>query len=370
LWGAALVLAVLALVGSTGALTDLWVSLLYRDIEPDKAAALQANLSNIQRGLWLSAVLAAALAGSWHLRTRGWFSSTAWVSIVVLLAILDPLRVDGQFIRVVDVRSIYARDEVTDFLLRQAREGAPFRVATVRAPYGVNQFAFFGLEEEAGHHGNELGRYRDLVEEAGLNARVLQLLNVRDLVSGVLLQSSEVQEVFRGRAAVVYELPWALPRAYVVSEFEVLPDSLALRRLLDPEFDLTRSAVLDQAPGELEPGATGRVAWRVRELDALALEVVASGPALLVVSDNWYPAWQATVDGMPVPVLRANYTLRAVRVPAGSHEVRFEYRSKLFRAAAGTSLISTLAVFTIVALGLRQTARRRRAGKPAGGESA
>jgi uncharacterized membrane protein YfhO len=56
------------------------------------------------------------------------------------------------------------------------------------------------------------------------------------------------------------------------------------------------------------------------------LRVRASAPALLLLSDTYYPGWEAEVDGAPAPLLRADHTLRAVPVPAGSHAVRFRFR--------------------------------------------
>jgi uncharacterized membrane protein YfhO len=94
-----------------------------------------------------------------------------------------------------------------------------------------------------------------------------------------------------------------------------------------------------------------------REVNSQTLRVEASGPMLLVVSDNYYPAWTATIDGERSPVLRADLTLRAVRVPTGNHEVRFEYRSPMLRAAAWTTIVSLLGAVGLIGFGLY---RRRR----------
>ena len=365
LWGAAGVFALLALLGSAGVLTDLWVSVLYRDIAPDKAAALQANLANIQRGLWITFALSGVVAGMWHFYSRGSVPRTAWIGVLALLAFLDPLRVDPQFIQVVEPGRIYPRDDTTDFLKQQSQGDEPFRVFSVSQGrlYQTNQFAFYGVEEVTGHHGNELGRYMDLIDfqrRPGQVLRVLALLNVRYLVSGQAIQAPGLREAFQGRRSLVYELFGAFPRAFVVSDFEIVPDSLEIDRLLSPEFDLARTVLLDRQPASApESGARGRVRWIERGVNSQTLEVQASGPALLVVSENYYPAWKAEIDGEPVEVLRADHTLRAVAVPAGTHEVRFYYRSSLFRAAVWTTLLSTLVVAGLIG-GLMLVERRRR----------
>ena len=70
----------------------------------------------------------------------------------------------------------------------------------------------------------------------------------------------------------------------------------------------------------------------------------AGGPALLVVSDVDYPGWRASVDGRAAPILRANYVLRAIPIPAGDHTVTLTFFPTTFAAGAAVSLISVLAV--------------------------
>ncbi len=89
--------------------------------------------------------------------------------------------------------------------------------------------------------------------------------------------------------------------------------------------------------------------WVERSVNSQTLRVTTGAPALLVIGENYYPAWKASVDGVETPLLRANYSFRAVRVPAGEHEVRFEYHSPLLRAALWTTLLSALAAAILIA---------------------
>ncbi|HOJ20013.1 MAG TPA: YfhO family protein, partial [Armatimonadota bacterium] len=86
------------------------------------------------------------------------------------------------------------------------------------------------------------------------------------------------------------------------------------------------------------------------------IEVEATGGALLILADQFYPGWRATVDGEPAPLLAANYVLRAVPVPAGRHTVTMTYRPAtflfgLYLSLAAASLL--LAVATATALQTR-----------------
>jgi uncharacterized membrane protein YfhO len=60
--------------------------------------------------------------------------------------------------------------------------------------------------------------------------------------------------------------------------------------------------------------------------EEVIIQVEAESDTYLLLADAYYPGWQATIDGDPTSIYRADIMFRAVRVPAGSHEVVFSYR--------------------------------------------
>jgi uncharacterized membrane protein YfhO len=74
-----------------------------------------------------------------------------------------------------------------------------------------------------------------------------------------------------------------------------------------------------------------------------------SGKGLLVFSEIYYPeGWIATVDGKESPVIRANYVLRAMEVPAGKHEIVFRFEPDSFSTGNRISLFSSIAVLALL----------------------
>ncbi len=67
--------------------------------------------------------------------------------------------------------------------------------------------------------------------------------------------------------------------------------------------------------------------FRLQQVDFV---VEAAEPSLAVVSQTYYHLWQATVDGKPARLLRANHAFQSVEVPAGRHAVRLNYRNDPF----------------------------------------
>jgi hypothetical protein len=111
------------------------------------------------------------------------------------------------------------------------------------------------------------------------------------------------------------------PRAWVVHGVEVIPDErTALARLSADDFDLRRTAVVAEPPSLplSDPAGAGSTA-RVTAFapNDMTVEVSAAADGLLVLSEVYYPGWQASVDGAPAALVRADGLLRGVPVPQG-----------------------------------------------------
>jgi uncharacterized membrane protein YfhO len=87
------------------------------------------------------------------------------------------------------------------------------------------------------------------------------------------------------------------------------------------------------------------------------VNAVAAAPSVLVLSQAWYPGWNAVVDGAETPALRVNHGFVGVTLEAGAHEVRFLYRPASLCWGIGISG----AAIAGAALGLLAGRRRRRA---------
>ena len=80
------------------------------------------------------------------------------------------------------------------------------------------------------------------------------------------------------------------------------------------------------------------------------VEVRVTGPGRLVLSENPYPGWTATIDGLPSRVESTPDGMRSVRLPSGEHSVQFDFRPWSVYAGAAISLLAAL---TLVILWLR-----------------
>jgi hypothetical protein len=277
--------------------------------------------------------------------------------------------VDKPFIQVIDAQQVTQPDPIESELLRREQAEPPFRVAetgTASADGDVGP-ATFGIPLAGGHHPNDLARYRDLLGMQGSNAaqnlgnpNILRLLAIRYVIwptaqTGGEPQGLQVVARTQMQGNQVYQTLFAypgLPRARLVGAAEVVPDDKAVARILEPAFDPGTTAVLAQAAPIQLPGGPvqGTVKWLENGVDRMHLSVDSPSNALLVVADNWYPAWKATVNGTETPILRAYYTLRAVPIAAGHQDVVLWYDAGFLRAGILSSAVACVLLLALAAV--------------------
>ena len=118
--------------------------------------------------------------------------------------------------------------------------------------------------------------------------------------------------------------------------------------------DLRHQAVIDSrsVPAVTEPGGTGDLIEMTSYApNELHYRYSASAPRLAVFSEIWYPdGWHATVDGEPIGLLRADWTLRAALLPAGEHELVMTFLPESYRVGALVSAIASLGLLLLLVL--------------------
>lgn len=382
-WIGAGFVGVLAVLITSGVFTSIWTTVVYPGIDARRAQVLAAHLPNIARGAAIVAFLTAAAAGTIWALIRGHLPMKAAVAVLLVLVVVDEARIDAPFIQTIDFHSWSQPDPTVRAMMTAEQGGQPYRLWSLRDASQDVRPAAHGVELVAGHHPNDLSRYRELIGMVGSgdaqnlgNTNVRRILNVRyilwpDSERGPAPQGMPVvaEAQFQGgRVASTMIADAGLARARLVGSAVVKSDDEAVPYILseahDPELEVVLS---DEAPVALQGGTpVGSVQWVTREADRLELAVESDRPALLVIGDNWYPAWRATVDGSDVDVLRAYHTLRAVPVPAGASTVEMWYESDLLDRSFLVSLLVLLTLPTLFAVGFWRS--RRGSGSQSAGD--
>lgn len=152
---------------------------------------------------------------------------------------------------------------------------------------------------------------------------------------------------------VIQQVADPLPRAYFVSQATYAPDeAAAIARLTAPDFDYHREVIIMEGEVKAEAKAkaeAGQVTLVEDEAQQVSLRVEAPAAGFVVLTDTYYPGWQAMVDGEMVPIVPANLAFRAVAVEAGPHDIVFSYRPRSFTFGLWVSML-TLAGMVIMGI--------------------
>jgi hypothetical protein len=195
----------------------------------------------------------------------------------------------------------------------------------------------------------------------GHESPYFDLLNVRYLMTHEAAAVSPGYELLmKADAIALYENRNAMPRAFFVRQMTALGSlegADGTKRIGQPGFDVRTEAVVSGARVEAQSFAVGKASIIEDRRNRVVVETENPGDGWLVLSDNFYPGWQATIDGRPAEIYRANHTMRAVQVPAGSHVLSFSFAPQVLRRSVLVSLAG--AVLVLAAVILLQVKRRR-----------
>ena len=182
------------------------------------------------------------------------------------------------------------------------------------------------------------------------------LLNVRYLIRPA--SATEPGPVYQDAHWKVYVNPNAYPRAWIVHQTILEPYKTAIpERLNDPTIDLRKVALIEAPlPKTIDssPDASDSVQFSSYKADRMLINVSAPTAGLLVLSEIYYPGWQATVNSKPANIYRVDGGLRAILVPAGQSKVVLNFVPIPVYAGGALSLLAFIGVFAATFLAWRE----------------
>jgi hypothetical protein len=227
-----------------------------------------------------------------------------------------------------------------------------YRVFNLQNPMNEAQTSYYH-HSIGGYHGAKLRRYQDLIDsslvrETNLLAQeaqtgkinfnrlsTLNMLNVKYLKSG--------DRVIRNTAANG-------PAWFVLGVFPVNDPTAELERI--KSIDNKSIAVIDQSKFKIQNftyDSANTITLQEHKPNYLRYESQSTGNGLAVFSEIYYPeGWKALIDGNEVPIIRANYVLRALEIPAGKHKVEFKFEPDAF--FKGNKITTTSSWATLLVL--------------------
>ena len=318
-------------------------------------------------------LLVALAAGAGYLASRRAEGAARFFpGLLICLTLVELVALGRGYNTAVREADILSAAPAVDFM--KSRETQPFRILTTDGFFYPNFGAVYGISDVAGYDVPVYQRYSDLYLGQGgpsfggqIDSRqqwdpswpLVDFLNVKYVVSPRELPAEKFQKVYRVKNLNIYQNLRVLPRAFLVYDFEVVADRKAnLERVLKGGVDLGKKVILEVAPlpalaPEQASAAAGRagISWLKYGTDQVTLQVDSEKSGILVLSDLFTPDWKAAIDGKEAGIYRANYSYRALSLPAGKHVVSFRYAPLSYQIGAALTLAGCLA-FALTCLSL------------------
>ncbi|MFC1493555.1 hypothetical protein ACFL6O_06290, partial [candidate division KSB1 bacterium] len=299
------------------------------------------------------------------------------VVIISAVAVWDTWRIDKDFVNTV------SRDQVPeDWYVKipaieniREMDTSPYRVyieeqrinlklyyPTIALPFGFSDFTIqrYDLMQRI--------FVSNLQQRQVIAFEVLNLLNAKYYVSPRDINQPFLELVTSDNQFKVYRNKQALPYFDMVYQYNVIQDPDAvLQTVLTGGFNGRKTVVLEKGiPAEIGGSATDeQLESVVEEIDFLDSEdfydgkkskftfrVNTSLPGFFVLSDNYHPNWEVTVDGEVKELYRANYLWKGVFLEAGEHDVVFQFKPDVLLASRKLSGFGILAFFVLLGVSI------------------
>lgn len=273
---------------------------------------------------------------------KGWMMC----SLLSLLCLFDLWGIDKRYLNDESFSDPYVQQETfapTPADEQILQDTTYYRVVNVGAGNPFNETTNatgYYHHSIGGYHAAKLHRYQDLIDRMLLpelqrsvgaisDAQGDMALVAGDSIMPALNMLNTKYFIFgQGARAQAIPNPYANGNAWFVQQLSFVENADAEMAALQ-KLDTKRAAVADaRFKAALQTAVLDSGSVRLTHYDTNLLRYVAESPkgGVVVFSEVYYPDWTVTIDGKPAELGRVNYLLRALRVPAGRHEIGMEFR--------------------------------------------
>lgn len=271
---------------------------------------------------------------------KGYFQKPwMFASSLTLLTLIDMYPVATRYVNHDNFTAPVSNEEafrMTDADRLILQDTTNYRVLDLNEMGGARSSYFH--KTIGGYHAAKLTRYNDLLDHqiSKGNLEVLNMLNAKYFLVGDSVQLN----------------PEALGNAWLVEDISYVADANSEMAALD-SLDTRRRAVADvkfkPILGKAAPIAPGDTIFETSYApNRLTYKARTSGGAVALFSEVYFPwGWEATVDGKPVEIGRANYTLRAIRLEPGEHSIEFKFDPKSLKVTNTIGVASVIGIYIL-----------------------
>ena len=355
-------------------------------IPQDMMGQILANMSEMRRAMFTADAMRSFIiivVGTLILLVYRWgkIKTVPMVACVIVLCLADMWGVNKRYLN--DSMFVTPRTNAQAFPPSQADElilqdpDKYHRVLNMTVSTFNDNTTSYYHKSIGGYHAAKLRRYQELIEEH--ISPEMQALQQAAVQTSGLLETCNGDSLFpvlnmlnmkyailgtKDSGKVPVMNPWANGNAWFVDKVQYVDDAdaeLASLHGLATKHVAVADKKFQQVLGDeaLQSDSTAKVTLTAYEANRLAYEVNSQKGGVVVFSEIYYPGWTCTVDGQNTPIARADYVLRAIRIPAGKHTVVMTFDPQTVHLTE-TIAYTALAILALLLIGFIALAIKKR----------
>ena len=169
----------------------------------------------------------------------------------------------------------------------------------------------------------------------------------------------QFNQIFEDSSYRIFKNTNALPHAFVASNFTVVPDDQKkITTILSKSFNPAHTVILGKNPGFTASASnSGSATITSYSPNRVSITAETQNKSVLVLLDNNYPGWKATIDGKQTPILTANYSFRGVVLPSGTHKIVFSFEPLSFITGVWLAITGIVGIIVGFFINIKKTTR-------------
>lgn len=348
----------------------------YNALLLDRKALLSADAL---RSLIFIVLAGGVLWGSLKIKSIKPSQSNLVLGAIFILVLVDLWNIDRRYLNddKYQTKQTYTSQlfpqSIADKAILQDKSPS-YRVLNLNNPFNESGTSYYH-KSIGGYHAAKLKRYQELIDyritpEMGTIINSFQSQNLDSIIGSfknlTALNMLNAKYIIYNPEQPPLENPYALGNAWFASNFwivETADNEIAALNSINPRHDaVVNKKYENELSGfTIQPDSTAVISMTTYKPDVITYKSNSNSEQLAVFSEVYYAnGWEAYIDGKPAPHFLANWTLRAMRIPAGEHEIEFKFVPHTYYATRTVSRISSGLLILMLVGGIVMSIRKKK----------
>lgn len=275
--------------------------------------------------------------------------------LLSIFVFIDLITVDSKYLNKDNYQDKLENDNVfqtTAFDDSIKADKSYFRVYNYSPDRFNENITSYNYNSVGGYHAAKLRIYQDIIERqlSNNNQAVVNMLNAKYFIQ----KETNPQSPQFGHTIAMQKNDAALGPCWLIKNVSFVKNAdeemNAISHFNPKDTAFVQESFRTSIPNMPVADSTASIQLMKNDNDVITYSFNAASPQFAVFSEVYYPAgWKAYIDNKETPIIKTNYVLRGLAVPAGKHDIRFEFKPEgYYKGKNITTIFQALSILLLL----------------------